>query len=135
MNQIGEAHISPLLHLPAAALPRPVAVFLPVILQEGQKGLGILRDFLFEKLYPRALACQAVILKQQQDAGFSLTAVFIKVARAILRNLAPEVDYVLEPHDSFFVGSDVFYTYIVDNGFWDLRIRQRTEEGSFSPIK
>ena len=54
------------------------------------------------------------------------------LARAILRNLAPEVDYVLEPHDSFFVGSDVFYTYIVDNGFWDLRIRQRTEEGYFS---
>lgn len=54
------------------------------------------------------------------------------LARAIIRNMAPEVDSVLEPHDSFFVGSDVFYTYIVDNGFWDLRIRQRTEEGYFS---
>ena len=51
------------------------------------------------------------------------------LARAIIRNLAPEIDRVLEPHDSFYVGSDVFYTYIVDNGFWDLRIRQRTEEG------
>ena len=54
------------------------------------------------------------------------------LARAIIRNLASEVDQILEPHDSFFVGSDVFYTYIVDNGFWDLRIRQRTEEGYFS---
>jgi hypothetical protein len=38
---------------------------------------------------------------------------------------------VLEPHDSFYVGSDLYYTYIVDNGLWDLRIRQRTEEGYF----
>ena len=54
------------------------------------------------------------------------------LARAVIRNLAPEIDAVLEPHDSFYVGSDVFYTYIVDNGFWDLRIRQRTEEGYFT---
>ena len=54
------------------------------------------------------------------------------LARAIVRNLAPEIDRVMEPHDSFYVGSDVFYSYIVDNGFWDLRIRQRTEEGYFA---
>ena len=53
------------------------------------------------------------------------------LARAMIRNLAPDIDRVLEPHDSFYVGSDVFYTYIVDNEFWDLRIRQRTEEGYF----
>ena len=53
------------------------------------------------------------------------------LARAIIRNDAPEVDEVLEPHDSFYVGSDVYYTYIVDNGFWNVRIRQRTEEGYF----
>ena len=54
------------------------------------------------------------------------------LARAIIRNLAPDIAGVLEPHDSFYVGSDVFYTYIVDNDFWDLRVRQRTEEGYFS---
>ncbi len=54
------------------------------------------------------------------------------LARAIIRNLAPDINSVLEPHDSFYVGSDVFYTYIVDNGFWDLRVRQRTEEGYFT---
>ena len=54
------------------------------------------------------------------------------LARAIIRNLAPDISNVLEPHDSFYVGSDVFYTYIVDNGFWDLRVRQRTEEGYFT---
>ncbi|MBE6016738.1 MAG: phosphoenolpyruvate synthase [Lachnospiraceae bacterium] len=53
------------------------------------------------------------------------------LARAIIRNVAPDLNEVLEPHDSFFIGSDVYYTYIVDNNFWDLRIRQRTEEEYF----
>lgn len=35
----------------------------------------------------------------------------------------------LEPHDSFYLGSDVFYTYIVQNGWWPIRARQRTREG------
>ena len=53
------------------------------------------------------------------------------LARAIIRNVAAELDEYLEPHDSFFIGSDMYYTYIVDNNFWDLRIRQRTEEEYF----
>ena len=36
-----------------------------------------------------------------------------------------------EEHDSFYVGADVFYTYIVQNGWWDLRMRQKTKEGYF----
>ena len=53
-------------------------------------------------------------------------------ARKIIENKAPEIYAKFEPHDSFYVGSDVFYSYLVDNGLWDLRIRQRTEEGYFS---
>jgi hypothetical protein len=37
----------------------------------------------------------------------------------------------LEPHDSFYVGSDVFYTYLVENGWWNLRMEQRMPEGYF----
>lgn len=37
----------------------------------------------------------------------------------------------LEPHDSFFIGSDVFYTYIVQNGWWKDRVKQKSEEGYF----
>jgi hypothetical protein len=43
----------------------------------------------------------------------------------------PWMDY-LEPHDSFFIGSDVFYTYIVENGLWKLRMEQKTKEGYFT---
>ena len=54
------------------------------------------------------------------------------LARKIIENRRPDLFSFLEPHDSFFIGSDVYYSYIVDNGLWDLRIRQRTEEGYFS---
>ena len=54
------------------------------------------------------------------------------LARAIIRNIEPDISDVLEPHDSFYVGSDMYYTYIVDNDLWDLRIRQRTDEGYFT---
>ncbi len=37
----------------------------------------------------------------------------------------------MEPHDSFYVGSDVFYTYIVENGCWKLRTEQKTKQGYF----
>ena len=37
-----------------------------------------------------------------------------------------------EPHDSYYLGSDVFYTYIVQNGWWELRTKQKTPEGYFA---
>ncbi len=43
------------------------------------------------------------------------------LARAILRKNAPALSERLEAHDSFFLGSDVFYTYLVQNRCWDLR--------------
>ncbi|MBR0302245.1 MAG: phosphoenolpyruvate synthase, partial [Clostridia bacterium] len=54
------------------------------------------------------------------------------LSRKIVENHRPDVFGRFEPHDSYYIGSDVFYAYIVDNGFWDLRIKQRTEEGYFT---
>ncbi|MGM9548725.1 MAG: PEP/pyruvate-binding domain-containing protein [Faecousia sp.] len=53
------------------------------------------------------------------------------LARKIAQTEIPEYLAHNEPHDSFYIGSDVYYTYIVSNGDWRLRIRQRTEEGYF----
>ncbi len=47
------------------------------------------------------------------------------LARAILCRSDPRWQDVLETHDSFFVGSDVFYSYLVENGCWWLRQKQR----------
>ncbi|MDO5541590.1 MAG: PEP/pyruvate-binding domain-containing protein [Eubacteriales bacterium] len=53
------------------------------------------------------------------------------LARKISETEIPEFESYSEPHDSFYIGSDVFYTYIVSNGNWRLRIAQRTDEGYF----
>ncbi|MCD6527498.1 MAG: PEP/pyruvate-binding domain-containing protein [Desulfuromonas sp.] len=37
----------------------------------------------------------------------------------------------LEHHDSFYVGSDVYFSYIVHNGWWKLLMKQKTEQGYF----
>lgn len=47
------------------------------------------------------------------------------LARAILKKTDPRWAELLEVHDSFFVGTDVFYTYLVQNGCWWLRRRQK----------
>ena len=54
------------------------------------------------------------------------------LARKIVENKCPRIYRKFEPHDSFYIGSDVFYSFIVENKFWDLRIRQRSEEEYFS---
>jgi hypothetical protein len=54
------------------------------------------------------------------------------LARKIINTEAAEqFNPYMEPHDSFYLGSDIFYTYIVQNGWWKLRTLQKTEEGYF----
>jgi hypothetical protein len=47
------------------------------------------------------------------------------LARAILRRTDEYWEERLEPHDSFYIGSDVFYTYLVENDCWWDRQRQK----------
>lgn len=47
------------------------------------------------------------------------------LARAALRSSDGRWSELLEPHDSFFIGSDVFYTFLVRNGIWWVRQQQR----------
>ena len=54
------------------------------------------------------------------------------LARKICQTHLPEYRAHSEPHDSFYIGSDVYYTYIVSNNCWRTRIEQRTEEGYFT---
>jgi len=53
----------------------------------------------------------------------------------VLKDKRLKAAKLFEPHDSFYVGSDVFYTYIVENGLWKSRMEQRTQEGYFSVAK
>ena len=46
------------------------------------------------------------------------------LARNILRDEAQELySTCIEPHDSYYIGADLFYTYGVQNGLWSSRIR------------
>jgi len=38
---------------------------------------------------------------------------------------------MLEQHDSFFIGSNVYYSYIVNNNWWELYAAQKTPQGYF----
>ncbi|MEI6970930.1 MAG: PEP/pyruvate-binding domain-containing protein [bacterium] len=40
------------------------------------------------------------------------------LARAMLRKAGPAISGLLESHDSFYMGSDIFYTFLVRNGIW-----------------
>ncbi|MBN1526521.1 MAG: phosphoenolpyruvate synthase [Candidatus Omnitrophica bacterium] len=57
------------------------------------------------------------------------------LARKILTKRMPGWNGLAEPHDSFYVGSDIFYSYIVQNRWWKLRMQQKTDEGYFSVAK
>ncbi|MBF7096388.1 PEP/pyruvate-binding domain-containing protein [Alkalibacter mobilis] len=58
------------------------------------------------------------------------------LARKILETRQEyDFDKVLEQHDSFYLGSDIFYTYIVQNGWWKLRRNQKKMSGYFEYAK
>ncbi len=53
------------------------------------------------------------------------------LARAIMRKKDKKWGEKLETHDSFFIGSDVFYTYLIKNKCWWLRHRIKDAEEGF----
>lgn len=58
------------------------------------------------------------------------------IARKILlQDSSRDWRALLEPHDSFFIGSDVFYTYIVSNGWWPLLMEHKTPGGYFEAAR
>ena len=60
-------------------------------------------------------------------------AVGLLLSRAILaKDVQQHWTKLLEPHDSFYIGSDIYYTFLVDNGCWQLRLDQKKLENYFS---
>lgn len=55
-------------------------------------------------------------------------AVGMLLSRAILEKKNPAWQESFEPHDSFFIGSDVFYTYLIKSKCWWVRWKQRHSE-------
>lgn len=89
------------------------------------------RDERVAELAGRWLDLPGLLAIRRRMIGTGLVggkAVGMLVARAILAKSDPRWARRLEPHDSWFVGSDVFYTYLVRNGCWRARREQRNAE-------
>ncbi len=90
--------------------------------------MAISRDPTMLKLVSRYLTLEDVLSIWKRMIGSGLIGgktVGMLVARNILKQHSPRFAELLEEHDSFYVGSDVFYTYLVRNGVWWLRQKQR----------
>jgi hypothetical protein len=89
------------------------------------------RDERLAELADRWLDLPDLLAIRRRMIGTGLVggkAVGMLVARAILSRTDERWRRRLEPHDSWFVGSDVFYTYLVRNGCWRARREQRSPE-------
>lgn len=90
--------------------------------------MAITRDPRMLELAEKHLTLPEVLAIWRRMIGTGLIggkAVGMLLARAILRHTDSRWEELLEAHDSFFIGSDVFYTFLVQNGCWWLRQKQR----------
>jgi hypothetical protein len=73
-----------------------------------------------------ALADVLEIRKRMLSSGLiGGKSVGMILARAILKKANPRWGDLLEPHDSFFIPSEVFYTYLVHNKCWRMWQKQK----------
>ncbi|MFZ1326746.1 MAG: PEP/pyruvate-binding domain-containing protein [Candidatus Contendobacter sp.] len=90
--------------------------------------MTVSRDERVMRLAEKVLTLSDVLDIKRRMIGTGLIggkAVGVLLARAILKRSDPRWKELLEIHDSFFVGSDVFYTYLVRNGCWWVREKQK----------
>ena len=83
------------------------------------------------ELVQRYLTLEDIVRIRKRMIGTGLIggkSLGMLLARAILSQESERPAEIFEAHDSFFIGSDVFYTYLVRNGVWWVRQNQRNPE-------
>jgi hypothetical protein len=96
---------------------------------QGLLRMLLTRDERFGELATRFLDLDDLLAVHRRMIGTGLVggkAAGMLLARSVLARRHPRWTRLLEPHDSWFVGSDVFYTYLVRNGCWPLRRELRS---------
>ncbi len=91
----------------------------------------VTRDERLSNLVTRYLDLPDILAIRKRMIGTGLIGgktVGMLLARAILTRTDRRWREKLEAHDSFYVGSDVFYTYLVRNGCWRVRRTQRNPD-------
>lgn len=90
--------------------------------------MAVSRDARVLALAERYLTLQDVVEIGNRMIGTGLVggkAAGVLIARAVLKRSDPYWHERLEEHDSFYIGSDVFYTFLVRNGCWWARQKQK----------
>ena len=91
----------------------------------------VTRDDAIMPLVQKYLTIADLIKIRERMVGTGLIGgktVGMLVARKIVTLDAPQTGAKLEPHDSFYIGADVFYTFLVRNGLWPYREQQHSPE-------
>jgi pyruvate, water dikinase len=94
--------------------------------------MAVSRDERVRGLVEKYLTLADVVEVGKRMIGTGLVGgktVGMLLARAILKQTSPRWQTLLEPHDSFYIGSDVFYTFLVTNGVWWMREKQKNAAG------
>jgi len=89
------------------------------------------RDPVIKSLLKRYMRLEDILEIRRRMIGTGLIGgktVGMLLARRILQSNSPRFVELLEAHDSFYVGSDVFFTYLVRNGVWWVREKQRNPD-------
>jgi hypothetical protein len=93
--------------------------------------IGITRDDSLAALADRYLTLEDILRIRQRILPSGLIggkAVGMLLARRILSEHSPRWASVIEPHDSFYIASENFYTYLVQNHVWLLRQKQKNPD-------
>lgn len=100
--------------------------------------MAVTRDPQLLKLTERYLDFADVVDIGKRMIGTGLIggkSVGMLLARAILKKRDPRWPEKMEPHDSFFIGSDVFYTYLIENKCWWIRRELNNSDSPFPLAK
>ncbi|MDH3225523.1 MAG: PEP/pyruvate-binding domain-containing protein [Thermoleophilia bacterium] len=100
-------------------------------LLEGLLRMIVSRDEGMLRLAARYLTLESIVGVQKRMIGTGLIGgktLGVLLARAIMSQDTDRPADLFEPHDSFFIGSDVFYSYLVRNGVWWVRQKQRNPD-------
>ncbi|NLX26348.1 MAG: pyruvate, phosphate dikinase [Lentisphaerae bacterium] len=91
----------------------------------------ISRDAGMQKLIARYISLQDILDIRKRMIGSGLIGgktVGMLLAQAIVKKKIPRFVELFEAQDSFFIGSDTFFTFLVRNGIWWVRQNQRHPE-------
>ncbi|MCF7863269.1 MAG: PEP/pyruvate-binding domain-containing protein [Kiritimatiellales bacterium] len=91
----------------------------------------ISRDEDMQKLIGRYFTLQDILDIRKRMIGTGLIGgktVGMLLAQAIVKKNSPRFTELFEAQDSFFIGSDAFFSFLVRNGIWWVRQNQRDPE-------